>query len=105
MDSAPLSNLSAVQFELGNYSGSKLYAEKALKLLNDEEDCNSKKQKLLSRLARAQILQLQDAAPLIPRLAPSDTAHNSTTMKHGSRHDSVTWTRLLDEIPLYRPSL
>jgi tetratricopeptide (TPR) repeat protein len=95
-DSAPLSNLSAVQFELGNYSGCSIYAEKALKLLNGEEDSNPKKQKLLSRLARAQILQLKDAARLVSELSPSDTAHNSATLKHGSRHESVTWTRLLD---------
>jgi tetratricopeptide (TPR) repeat protein len=105
MDSAPLSNLSAVQFELGNYSGSKLYAEKVLKLLQSDADSSPKKQKLLSRLARAQMLQLQDVAFLIPRLVSSDTVHNSATWKHGGGHESVTWTRLLDEIPLYRPIL
>jgi tetratricopeptide (TPR) repeat protein len=104
-DSAPLSNLSAVQFELGNYSGSAIYAEKALSLLQDEADSNPKKQKLLSRLARAQILQLKDAAPLTSKLASSDTAHNSVAIKHGGRRESVTWTKVLDEIPRYRPML
>lgn len=104
-DSAPLSNLSAVQFELGNYPGSALYAEKALKLLQDEADSNPKKQKLLSRLARAQILQLKDAAPLVSKLASSDTTRSSATTQHGGQRESVTWTKLLDEIPRYRPTL
>lgn len=104
-DSAPLSNLSAVRFELGDYPGATMYAEKALKLLSNEADSHPKKQKLLSRLARAQILQLQGAAPLISRLETSDTARNSATIKHGSNRESVTWTKLLDEIPRYRPML
>jgi len=104
-DSAPLSNLSAVQFELGNYSASSIYAEKALKLLNDEADINPKKQKLLSRLARAHILQLKDAAPLISKLVSSDTAHDSATLRYGGSRESVTWTKLCDEIPRYRPML
>lgn len=81
-DSAPLSNLSAVRFELGNYSASVVYAEKALKLLRGEADSSPKKQKLLSRLARAQLLQLPDTTPLISELLSSDTVHDSVAMKH-----------------------
>lgn len=100
-DSAPLSNLSAVQFELGNYSESISYAGKALKLLQSEANFSPKKQKLFSRLARAQVLQMQDATPLVNQVASSDCA----TMIHCNRRQFVSWTSILDEIPHYRPSL
>ncbi|KAH0285944.1 hypothetical protein KCU62_g7193, partial [Aureobasidium sp. EXF-3399] len=96
-DPAPLSNLSAVQFELGGYPGSIKYAEKALQLLNNEADSNPKKQKLFSRLARAQALQLQNAAPLVSKFESSDTIRNSAIQA------GVTW--MGDEIKLsLRPS-
>ena len=104
-DPAPLSNLSAVQFELGNYSESILYAEKALKLLQSEANSSPKKQKLFLRLVRAQVLQLQDATPLVTQLASLDSAHDSATMIHSNRRQSVSWSKVLDEIPRYRPSL
>ncbi|THZ64282.1 hypothetical protein D6C86_02622 [Aureobasidium pullulans] len=76
-DPAPLSNLSAVQFELGNYAGSQLYAEKALKLLQSEADTSPKKQKLFLRLAKAKLLMLQDAKSVASRLDSADSLHKS----------------------------
>ena len=96
-DPAPLSNLSAVQFELGDYSGSIEYAEKALQLLSNEADSNPKKQKLFSRIARARALQLQDAAPLASEPESYDRTRNSAIQA------GVTWMGDEVKLPL-RPS-
>ena len=104
-DPAPLSNLSAVQFELGNYAGSQLYAEKALKLLQSEADTSPKKQKLFLRLAKAKLLMLQDAKSVASRLDSADSLHKSVAAMSRSKTNSTSWTKLLDELPRYRPSL
>ncbi|THX57750.1 hypothetical protein D6D11_03085 [Aureobasidium pullulans] len=106
-DPAPLSNLSAVQFELGNYSGSEVYAEKALKLLEDEEDTNVKKQKLFVRLAKAKILTSKDAALVATKVDSSvekDKILKSMAMNIASKKSS-SWSKILDELSIYRPSL
>ncbi|THY50605.1 hypothetical protein D6C99_04740 [Aureobasidium pullulans] len=106
-DPAPLSNLSAVQFELGNYSGSEVYAEKALKLLEDEEDTNVKKQKLFVRLAKAKILTSKDAALVATKVESSvekDKILKSMAMNIASKKSS-SWSKILDELSIYRPSL
>lgn len=106
-DPAPLSNLSAVQFELGNYSGSEVYAEKALKLLEDEEDTNVKKQKLFVRLAKAKILTSKDAAFVATKVDSSvekDKILKSMAMNIASKKSS-SWSKILDELSIYRPSL
>ncbi|TIA18147.1 hypothetical protein D6C80_03603 [Aureobasidium pullulans] len=104
-DPAPLSNLSAVQFELGNYAGSQLYAEKALKLLQSEADTSPKKQKLFLRLAKAKLLMLQDAESVASRLDSADSLHKSVAAMSRSKTNCTAWTKLLDELPRYRPSL
>ncbi|OBW64251.1 MAG: hypothetical protein AUREO_056830 [Aureobasidium pullulans] len=99
-DPAPLSNLSAVQFELGNYSGSEVYAEKALKLLEDEEDTNVKKQKLFVRLAKAKILTSKDAALVATKVDSSvekDKILKSMAMNIASKKSS-SWSKILDEL-------
>jgi tetratricopeptide (TPR) repeat protein len=102
-NAAPLSNLSAVFFELGNYATSKMFAGRALGLLQSDDDSSPKKQRLRSRIARTHVLQLR--VPTLSILASSDTVHDSAMINHGVRHESVTWTRLLDEIPRYRTIL
>lgn len=106
-DPAPLSYLSAVQFELGNYAGSEVYAEKALKLLEDEEDTNVKKQKLFVRLAKAKILTSKDAALVATKVDSSvekDKILKSMAMNIASKKSS-SWSKILDELSIYRPSL
>lgn len=51
-DSRPFSNVSAVKFEMGNYIGSSIFCEKALKLLQDSPD-SVLEQKVRLRLARS----------------------------------------------------
>ncbi|KAI1498753.1 hypothetical protein F5X99DRAFT_431519 [Biscogniauxia marginata] len=77
-DHTPLANLAAVQFELGNYSGSTIYAEKAIRLLNDEGDDSPKKQKLLLHSA-------------------------SWNSSHTTNPSSLA--KLLDELSRYKPVL
>lgn len=52
-DYAPLSNMSAVHFEMGQYNQAVEYAEEALQLLRSEPDDGPKKQKLHARIAKS----------------------------------------------------
>ncbi|KAK9415882.1 putative DUF4470 domain-containing protein [Seiridium unicorne] len=51
-DPRPLSNLSAVKFEMGNYFGAAIFSEKALKLLQNDSD-PALEQKIRVRLAKS----------------------------------------------------
>lgn len=102
-DPAPLSNLSAVQLELGIYSGCILYGENALKLMHAQDDSSPKKQKLFQRLAKARLLLLQDVSSALSKLIASDALHKSVAMHGLGSNTSNPWPKVLDEIPRYRP--
>ncbi|KUI63016.1 TPR repeat-containing protein associated with Hsp90 [Cytospora mali] len=57
-DPAPLSNMSAVRFEMGQYTTAVEHAEQALQLLESEPDNAPKKQKLHARIAKSILYSL-----------------------------------------------
>lgn len=74
----PLSNLSSVNFELGNYAEAAKYARASLELTekasSDDEAATRKKKTLLTRLAKSQLhdCQLGDARQLIDQLGDAE---------------------------------
>ncbi|KAH9907183.1 hypothetical protein F4778DRAFT_526088 [Xylariomycetidae sp. FL2044] len=108
-DHAPLGNLAAVQFELGNYSGSILYTDKALKLLGDEQDTDPRKQKLLLRLAKAYIFNrdLNQARIAVAKLVPGperESLETSVAMRFPTMGSHEWRLKILDEIPRTKPA-
>ncbi|CAJ2499920.1 Uu.00g027730.m01.CDS01 [Anthostomella pinea] len=106
---APLGNLAAVQFELGNYTISALYSEKALRLLNDVEDIDPRKQKLILRLARAYALSsgLDNATTAVARLAPGaekEAMESCVAMQPPPQDVTNLRTKVLDEVPRTKPA-
>ncbi|EGG07380.1 uncharacterized protein MELLADRAFT_85814 [Melampsora larici-populina 98AG31] len=104
-DPAPLSNLSAVTFETGDYEKSVQFSTDALALLAEEPDDDPRKQKLLTRLTKAKRYQsepddsipkqsLRDTTLYLPRYRPSLTNDRAY---YPIGHD--------DPESLYRPAL
>jgi hypothetical protein len=113
-DAVPLSNLSAVEFELGNYVGCSLFSQKALGLLELQEGTEAMKQKILLRLTKAymHISKLDDAASVLTKLNPSEarsTLEQSLTqaqlLQKEFPEENALRMLFLDRLPRYRPSL
>ncbi|KAF2120022.1 hypothetical protein BDV96DRAFT_486077, partial [Lophiotrema nucula] len=109
-DPVPLSNLSAVEFELGNYIGCELFSQKALGLLaaSDGEQNENLHEKLLLRSARAKLYsnKLEDAEKFrelvldrIPRYRPAlQDAPEYFTVGHDWA-DSLLSSDLVEKAP------
>lgn len=109
-DPAPLANIAAVRFELGDYTGSTLYTQKALILSKDEPDDSPKKQKLFLRLAKSHLLMLQpeEASDAAKQMVPGQ--ERELVEAAAAAHDTDVDVRslrkkLLDEIPRFKPYL
>ncbi|KAM0322180.1 hypothetical protein ACHAQA_009670 [Verticillium albo-atrum] len=78
----PLSNISAVRFEQGNYLGAILFSHKALSLLQAEDDTSPAKQKLFHRILKCQLHlgQVQKAHITLAKIAPSDSKHEAARL-------------------------
>ncbi|ROV89746.1 hypothetical protein VSDG_08634 [Cytospora chrysosperma] len=121
-DYAPLSNMSAVRFEMGRYPDAVEYAEKALQLLKSEPDDVPKKQKLYARIAKSLLYSLdfgkaELAKTAISRLDNSYSAEGTSVEALQSTIAGVKalWTSVpqeaqlralvLDRLPRYKAHL
>ncbi|KAK7711434.1 hypothetical protein SLS64_005458 [Diaporthe eres] len=114
LDPAPLSNLSAAFFEAGDYESCVHFGTKALTLLEVEAGDDSRKGKLLARLAKAELHRCMpdDAKSLLRRLAPGqetkalqDAAERMATACAGSTSSKESLRETLLQLPRYRPHL
>lgn len=110
----PLSNLSAATFEAGDYENCVLFGTRALTLLEAEAENDSRKQKLLTRLAKAELHRCMpnEAKSLLGRLASGqetealqDAAERMATFRAGSTSSKESLRETLLQLPRYRPHL
>lgn len=109
-DPKPLSLLAAVELELGDYKATISYAKSALSLLGDEKEDAARKQKFFLRLAKSYILsrQLVECRQIVPKLSSKqerDTIESSLALNEPESDLPSLRTKVLDELPRYRPAL
>lgn len=121
-DFAPLSNMSAVRFEMGMYTNAVEYAEQALQLLESEPDEIPKKQKLYARMVKSLLYSLdfgkaELAETTIARLNDSYSAEGTSVEALQTTMTEVKglWTsmpqkpqlraQVLDRLPRYKSHL
>jgi hypothetical protein len=112
-DPRPFSNVSAVKFEMGNYIGSSIFGEKALKLLQDSPD-PALEQRVRLRLSRSYLhvrkfTQAQDAIRGVT--ASEDTRQ----LEHAVRvmaalntaypDEKALWSTIIKSLSRFRPAL
>ncbi|ROW07056.1 hypothetical protein VPNG_06673 [Cytospora leucostoma] len=120
--SAPLSNLSAVRFEMGLYTDAVRFAEQALQLLQSEPDDSPKKQKLYARITKSLLYSLEFgqaelAKTAIAQLDDSYSAEGITTeaLRTTIAEVQALWTsaprkpdlreQVLNRLPRYKAHL
>ncbi|KAI1820128.1 hypothetical protein F4861DRAFT_88847 [Xylaria intraflava] len=112
-DPRPLSNISAVKFETGNYIGAALFCESALSLLEKTPD-STLEHKLLLRLAKAYLLakQYAKATTAISRIAAvEDREQLEKSVASMQASDLLypearkLWSTVLERLPRFRPAL
>ncbi|KAI2783149.1 hypothetical protein F4815DRAFT_381571 [Daldinia loculata] len=108
-DPSPLSNLSAVSFEIGRYAECVDFAAKALGLLKAGPGHDTLEQKLLVRQAKAylHLSSLDDAEDVSNKLEPGKEANDlRNSIKESRRFDKLSSQRgLLREMVLQLPRL
>lgn len=108
-DPAPLGNLSAARFELGEFNRSIVGATKALSLYRDGEE--AKKQRLYSRIAKSNIYSLKlesNSWNLIPREVQDEFKDSVSTLNDvwtKYPHEAKIRSEILERLPRYRPAL
>ncbi|KAE9983145.1 hypothetical protein EG328_010229 [Venturia inaequalis] len=108
-DPAPLGNLSAARFELGEFNRSIVGATKALSLYGDGEE--AKKQRLYSRIAKSNIYSLKlepNSWNLIPREVQDEFKDSVSTLNDvwtKYPHEAKIRSEILERLPRYRPAL
>ena len=114
-DAVSLSNLSAVEFELGNYVGCSLFSQKALALLEVQENKQAAmQQKVLMRLAKAylHLRKIDEAASILSKISLGE-ARNALErsvsaiqrLQKTCPDEKASRKLLLDRISRYRPYL
>ncbi|KAI1869257.1 uncharacterized protein JN550_005887 [Neoarthrinium moseri] len=108
-DHAPLASLAAVQYELGNYTGSALYSEKALRLLGNDQEADSRREELHLRLAKSYALSrsLDNARNAVAKLAASaerEALESSVALQSPAMAATQLRTKVLDEVPRTKPA-
>ncbi|KAH6685757.1 hypothetical protein F5X68DRAFT_240974 [Plectosphaerella plurivora] len=95
-DPAPWSNMSAIKFELGDWSVALANLDKALALSSDEPDDGPKKQKLYTRMAKCHFhaLSLDKAAAAAQHLGDDDA---SKSLRLAITDAQKLWSALPDE--------
>lgn len=114
-DAVPLSNLSAVEFELGNYVGCSLFSQKALALLELQENKqDAMQQKICLRLAKAYLHtnKIDEAALVLSKVSPGEarsalerSVSAIQRLQKICPDEKASRKLLLDRIPRYRPYL
>ncbi|KAH8897458.1 tetratricopeptide [Thozetella sp. PMI_491] len=113
-DPSPLSNLSAVAFEKGQYPSAIIYAQKALVLSGSEPEDGGKKQRLYGRLAKCHLhaLDLNAAEEMARKL--TDSAEKESLLAsaeglkraRGTPRGATAYSgKIADRLPRYRPYL
>jgi hypothetical protein len=115
-DPSPLSNLSAVLFEKGDYEASLAFIDKTLSLSASEPDDSPKKRRLLSRAVKCHLhtVNLTDAENALVSLEASgsddvaELRHSLAQMKSlwaSAPDPKVLRKQILDRLPRYAPDL
>lgn len=118
-DPAPLSNLSAVSFEMGRYSDAVGYIRKALSLSASEPDDGPKKQRLYARMIKCLLYthEVGEAERAFEHLHKSlsvagvSTETLRTTIEEvkalwdSASQESPLRSQVFDRLPRYKPSL
>ncbi|KAJ3534692.1 hypothetical protein NM208_g7439 [Fusarium decemcellulare] len=113
-DSSPVSNLSAVRYEMGDYRGAITYIRDALSLNVAEADDNVKKDKLYGRLAKC-FLFLLDFSSAGDAITGIGNGHLRAELYESVESAKALWVevpdesllrrQILDRIPRYKPWL
>ncbi|KLU85106.1 hypothetical protein MAPG_04138, partial [Magnaporthiopsis poae ATCC 64411] len=115
-DPSPLSNISAVLFEKGDYAASLVYLKKAITLSTSEPEDSSKKRRLLSRAVKCHIhaLNLQEADSALEALEASGS-DEAVGLRDDVAQMQALWASVpdikaqrklvLDRLPRYTPDL
>jgi hypothetical protein len=105
-----------VKFELGDYVGSILFSQKALKLLEEQatEDDSRLREKLHLRLAKAYFynLQLEHSNEVLSKfISENSRAHLKPSisctivLRDSYPDDGEFWRQILNRLPRYKPCL
>jgi thioredoxin-like negative regulator of GroEL len=110
-----LSNLSAVEFELGNYVGCSFFSQKALALLDAQENKQeAMQQKVYMRLAKAYIhsRKTDEAASILSKISPGEargalerSVSAIQRLRKSFPDEKALRKLLLDRVSRYRPYL
>lgn len=115
-DPSPLSNISAVLFEKGDYAGSLAFLKKAITLSASEPQDSPKKRRLLSRAVKCHIhtLNLQEAGSALEALEASGS-DEAAGLRDDVAQMQDLWASVpdikvqrklvLDRLPRYTPDL
>ncbi|KAI1124439.1 hypothetical protein F5Y10DRAFT_30696 [Nemania abortiva] len=112
-DPRPISNISALKYEMGNYVGSALFCEKALNLLQDTPD-PALEQKLRLRLAKSYVLARRStrAQVAVSRITSNEDKkqleHSVLAMEvsDGLYPDvKLLWETLIERLPRFKTAL
>jgi len=115
-DPSPLSNISAVLFEKGDYAASLVYLKKAITLSASEPQDSPKKRRLLNRAVKCHIhaLNLQEAESALEALEVSGS-DEAAGLREDVAQMRALWSSVpdikvqrklvLDRLPRYTPDL
>ena len=114
-DAVSLSNLSAVEFELGNYVGCSLFSQKALSMLEVQDNKqDAMQQKIRMRLAKAYLhsREPEEAASVLSKISPGEarsalgrSASVLQLLQKTFPDEKASRKLLLDRTSRYRPYL
>ncbi|KAH8594225.1 hypothetical protein B0O99DRAFT_181427 [Bisporella sp. PMI_857] len=112
-DPRPLSNVSAVKFEMGNYIGAAIFAEKALKLLEHNPD-PVLKQKICVRLAKSylHVKQYTQAKAAVSGITTSEERRQIELSAHVMEASDIQhpdakslWNTVIERLPQLKAAL
>lgn len=113
-DPRPVSNISAIKFEQGDYNASLSSLEKALSLYSDEPDESPKKQKLYTRMVRCHLHSLspEKAADVTSMLVDEESGKS---LRSAAEEMQKLWSnmpkeatlrkQIIDRLPRYKSHL
>ncbi|KAG8417357.1 hypothetical protein J3458_004867 [Metarhizium acridum] len=113
-DPSPVSNLSAVRYEMGDYRGAIAHIREAISLNDPETDNSAKNDKLYSRLVKCflYVLDLDSAEDTVSRISNSqlraeldETVGSIKALWVEAPDESILRRQVLDQIPRYKPSM
>ncbi|CEJ86330.1 hypothetical protein VHEMI04076 [[Torrubiella] hemipterigena] len=112
--SSPVSNMSAVRYEMGDYRGAIAYINQVLALISDDTSDSGKKDKLYSRLAKCylhllEFIPAEDAISSIDsvdlRFELYESVESMKVLRAEAPDESALRRQVLDQISRFKPCL